>query len=484
MKKENLSGPSSNVTDSSQVTETHLLYKGALAIMEEGIHIIDRGGKTVFYNTTMANLEGMNPSEVIGRPIHEVFPSLTPQTSTLLRVLNSGEPIYDHVQTYYTLGGASITTVNSTLPIISGGKCNGAMEIAKNLARVEQLSKTVRRLSQNSDAFPFEETNNDNGTIYSFKHMLGESQPFLKAKKLASVAAKNEHPVFIYGETGVGKEVFAQSIHNSSKRARERFLAINCAALPESLLESTLFGTVRGAFTGALDKQGLFEEAEGGTLFLDELDSMSLSLQAKLLRALEEKTIRRVGSTHSVPLNVRIMVSTGIDPFDAIEQKQLRQDLYFRVAVNIIEIPPLRKRGEDIILMAEEFARRYSLATGKPTPVLKDETLDFFRRYQWPGNVRELKNIIMAVTDLYKEPIAVSDLPEHFKRAVIRTSPMQQNTNESGLKAVIDNTEASMIKSSLESTGGNVSAAARLLGISRQSLQYKIRKYNMEDLQR
>ncbi len=482
MKKGNLPDPYISQIDNSKATEIYVLCKTALAIMDEGVHIIDREAKTVFYNTTMANLEGLNPSEIIGHPLHKVFPKLTPQTSTLLRVLNSKKPIYDHVQTYYTLSGASVTTVNSTLPIISRGECIGAVEIAKDLARIQQLTNAIRKLSQSNDVFPFEESHNKNGTIYSFKHMLGESQPFLKAKKLACVAAKGEHPVLIHGETGVGKELFAQSIHNASKRAARPFVAVNCAALPESLLESTLFGTIRGAFTGALDKQGLFEEAESGTLFLDELNSMSLSLQAKLLRALEERAIRRVGSTQLVPVDVRIMASTGIDPLDAIDQGQLRQDLYFRIAVNIIRVPPLRERGKDIALLARAFSHRYSLATGKPKPVLEDETLDLFSTYCWPGNVRELKNTVMAITDTCENPVAISDLPEHFTRAIRRHSSAGY-TVQPGLKAVVNNAEIDMIKSSLESTGGNVAAAARLLGISRQSLQYKIRKYNIEEFQ-
>lgn len=468
-------------TNIFQLAEIHVLCKTALAVMDEGIHIIDRSGQTVFYNTTMANLEGLIPSEVIGRPLHEVFPNLTPETSTLLKALNSGKPIYDYIQTYYTLEGASVTTINSTIPIRSGGECLGAVEIAKDISRIEHLARAVRKMSQSSDAFPFEEVNTNNGTVYSFKHLLGKSRPLLKAKEIAEVAARSEHPVLIHGETGVGKEVFAQSIHNGSSRAAKPFVAVNCAALPESLLESTLFGTVRGAFTGALDKQGLFEEAQGGTLFLDELNSMSPSLQVKLLRVLEEKTIRRVGSTQLIPVNVRIMASTGIDPFDALDQNQLRQDLYFRIAVNIIRIPPLRERGDDIAILITTFSHHYSRATGRPVPVFKSETLDFFRRYSWPGNVRELKNLIMTVTDMYDKPVTVSELPEHFRRAVKRSGHMQPG-DRSSLKAVIDNTEVNMIKSSLENTGGNVAAAARLLGISRQSLQYKIRKYGIEDV--
>ncbi|MBP8613913.1 MAG: sigma 54-interacting transcriptional regulator [Firmicutes bacterium] len=459
------------------------LCKVSLGVMDEGVHIVDSTGRTVFYNTAMANLEGLDPSLVLGRTIQEVFPNLTDDTSTLLQVLKSQKPIYDYVQTYYTLDGESVTTVNSTIPIVVDGKCQGAVEIAKDISRIEQLAKAVRQLSRLSEAFPLDEVSRDNGTIYSFDHVLGTSETILTAKQLAITASRSDNPVLVYGETGVGKEVFAQSIHNASERSAYRFVAVNCAALPEPLLESTLFGTVRGAFTGALDKSGLFEEAQKGTLFLDELDSMSLALQAKLLRVLEERAIRRVGSTYLTPVDVRIIASLGDDPLDAMECNQLREDLYFRVAVNVIEIPPLRDRGEDIVLLANTFAKRYAMATGQPVPVLKDETLSLFLNYRWPGNVRELKNTVMAITDVCKSPVGVSDLPEHFKRAISRTGVMKSEADYA-LKVAVDNTELSMIKSSLANTGGNVAAAARLLGISRQSLQYKIKKYGISDLTR
>jgi arginine utilization regulatory protein len=459
---------------------TYNLFKTALSIMDEGIHIVDHEGRTVFYNTTMANLERLDPSEIIGLPLRQVFPKLTTETSTLLKVLNSGEPIYDHVQTYYTCSGASITTINSTLPIMAEGRCIGAVEIAKDLARVEQLTLAIPRLSRHSDVFPFEKAKQNNGTMYSFEHMLGKSRLFKQAKRLASIAAGNDHPVLIYGETGVGKEVFAQSIHNAGRRMSKHFVAVNCAALPESLLESTLFGTVRGAFTGALDRPGLFEEAHGGTLFLDELNSMSLLLQAKLLRALEENAVRRVGSTKLIPVDVRVMASTGIEPLEAVEQKQLREDLYFRVAVSIIEVPPLRRRAKDAILMAQEFSKKYSAAVGKPAPVFGKDVLRLFQNYRWPGNVRELKNLVTALANIDESPISVKDLPEHFKRSVSRFCAGEDN-DKSSLKKVVDSTEVNMIVNSLEDTGGNVAAAARLLGISRQSLQYKIRKYGIEE---
>ena len=481
MKKREYSSVSSD--DLSTDSKVSDLCKVSLQVMDEGVHIVDSRGRTVFYNTAMANLEGLDPSFVVGRTIQEVFPNLTEETSTLLQVLKSQKPIYDYVQTYYTLDGESVTTINSTIPIVIEGRCQGAVEIAKEISRVEQLAKAVRQVSGMSEAFPLEEAARNNGTIYSFEHVLGASEPIVAAKELAIAASRGDNPVLVYGETGVGKEVFAQSIHNASNRSSCRFVAVNCAALPEPLLESTLFGTVRGAFTGALDKPGLFEEAQKGTLFLDELDSMSLALQAKLLRVLEEKVIRRVGSTSLTPVDVRVIASLGDDPLDAMESNHLREDLYFRVAVNVIQIPPLRDRGEDIVLLANIFANRYAMATGQIVPSFENETLNLFLNYTWPGNVRELKNTMMAIVDTGKSPVSVSDLPDHFKRAIARAGVMKSETDY-GLRVLVDNTELSMIKSSLMSTGGNVAAAARLLGISRQSLQYKIKKYGISNLTR
>ena len=459
-----------------------LRYKVVLATMDEGIHIVDERGRTVFYNIAMARLEGLHPSEVLGRTITEVFPKLTPETSTLLRVLRTKQAIYDNVQTYHTYYGNTITTVNSTIPIIIDGECVGAVEIAKDVARIHHLAKSLQELSESNSTFPTEKIPTGNGTVYTFERMIGTSAAFLKAKKLAQKAAGNDGPVLLYGETGVGKEVFAQSIHNASKRASREFIAVNCAALPESLLESTLYGTVRGAFTGATDHPGLFEQASGGTLLLDELNSTSPNFQSKLLRAIEEKAVRRIGSTKLTPVDTRIIATLGVDPLEAVEQNMLRKDLYFRLAVNVIKIPPLRERKEDIILLANMFATLYSSALERPVPTFEKAVEEVFQRYHWPGNVRELKNVIQSTIELCerKDFIGIDDLPEHFKLALERTTKTVVCKDNSSLKTAVELMEYNMIRSALYDSSGNITVAARSLGITRQALQYKMRKYKLE----
>jgi len=326
--------------------------------IEEGIHIVDVDGVTRVYNKAMEKIEGLGRAQTIGKHLLDVFPNWTIENSTLLTVLKTGKPLQLQKQSYMNLRGQKISTVNTTYPIMLNEKIIGAVEIASNTTKVEHMSSTILDLQQkllNPVAHNGEGLNS-----YTFDSLIGQDKTFLNAIKLAKTASKSSSSVMIFGETGTGKELFAQSIHNESSRGGQPFIAQNCAALPENLLEGILFGTSKGGFTGAVDRPGLFEQANGGTLFLDEINSMDPSLQVKLLRVLQESYVRRVGGLSDVPIDVRIIAASNELPKELLNSSSFRNDLFYRINVITIQIPPLRNRPEDVKLLANYFIDEFN----------------------------------------------------------------------------------------------------------------------------
>ncbi|MGI6662195.1 MAG: sigma-54 interaction domain-containing protein [Bacillota bacterium] len=457
-----------------------LVNSAALSVINEGIHIVNSAGVTIFYNAAMGAIEGIDPERVLGLPLRKVFPHLNPENSTLLKVLETGEPIYDVAQTYKTPAGDLVTTVNSTMPIIVHGKCVAAMEVAKTISRVRHLSQKLLQVQGTKPpATGPRRTLRPNYTMYTFDDVLGVSPLLLHAKSLAESAARTDSPVLIWGETGTGKELFAQSIHNASPRSAGLFVAVNCSALPESLAESMLFGTAKGAFTGAMDKEGLFEQAGGGTLFLDEVVSASPTLQSKLLRAVEEQAVRRIGGNRLIPVNVRVIAAANCDPMLAVRQGRLRSDLYYRLAAISIELPPLRARREDIPVLVRKMTETYAQNLGMKAPEYSQEALERLIAYDWPGNVRELRNAVESALTLSsgKRVITAADLPRTIREDNIDIAGASVGGTVDDRIALA---EARFIQEALEKTGGNISRAARELGISRQSLYYRMAKHGID----
>lgn len=451
----------------------------ALSSIDEGIHIIDSSAKTIFYNEAMGHIEGLRPAQVLGRPLHEVFPGLTPENSTLLRVLRSREPIRDTVQTYVGPSGHRLTTINSTIPIIIDNKCVAAMEVAKALSRVKHLSERARTMSRPAPRRSSAKRH-DYPKMYGLDDILGDSRILKKAKEVAGTVAKYDLPVLIHGETGSGKELFAQSIHSESLRSGREFVAVNCSALPESLIESTLFGNVKGAFTGAVDHEGLFEQADGGTLFLDEINSASPSLQGKLLRVLEEKAIRRVGANSLTPIDVRILTSCNVDPMEAVRSGSLRSDLFYRLSVYTLRVPPLRERREDIPVLMHAFARQTAESMGTRAPEFAPDVLQAFTDYDWPGNVRELRNAVQSTVGLCPgdRTITQDDLPDFVRQSLSKSAPA--SSTQLTLEEAVSETERAIITEALRRHNGRVSDAAKELGLTRQSLHYRMAKHGIK----
>ncbi len=313
----------------------------------------------------------------------------------------------------------------------------------------------------------------------NFNSIIGQSPALEALIRSAKVVAATDVTVLIKGETGTGKEVLATAIQKESSRADKPFITLNCAALPESLVESEIFGHKKGAFTGAVaDKQGLFQAADGGTLFLDEINSLPLSIQSKLLRFLESGECMPVGGTKPYKVNVRVIAATNSDLNSLIDTGEFRSDLYFRLNVVPLELPALHQRQEDIELLTKHFFAHFAAAHSLESPTLSRQTLKTLRSYKWPGNVRELRNLCERLCILLSgRVIEPENLPREFSRAVTSTSSTEFILPEFGVQ--LDALEADMIYQALVRTKGNRSKSARLLGISRDTLLYRIQKHGL-----
>ena len=313
---------------------------------------------------------------------------------------------------------------------------------------------------------------------FDFDCFIGNSPEIVKLKKMAEKVAGSDSTVLIEGESGTGKELVAKAIHYHSQREAKTFVTINCAALPESLLESELFGHVKGSFTGAVkDKDGLFKVADGGTFFLDEVGMTSPSIQVKLLRALEEKEVTPVGGTTPIKVDVRLIAATNADLEQEVKLGNFRPDLYYRLNVISIKIPPLRGRKDDIKLLTSYFIKRYCQKMGIENKTISDETMNFLISYKWPGNVRELENTIEHAVLLAKgHQITMEDLPEKIKES----SPLELVTDTRPSTPTLESIEKAYIYWVLSQTGWQKSKAASILGIDSSTLYRKIEKYQLK----
>lgn len=463
-------------SDLNELLVQNILHHGNI-----GVHVIDNTRKTVVYNEAMAELEGLEIFQVIDKDILDIFPSLNEYTSTLIKVMNSGEPIINSTQTYFNYRGHSITTISTTLPLISGGEIVGAMEIAQDVTNLRKLSDQLLELQQELKQTKQETKRSPQIKKYNFGSIIGNNRSLAIAKEIAERASETPSSVLVFGETGTGKEMFAQSIHNHGVRKANTFIAQNCAAIPDSLLEGILFGTEKGGFTGAVEREGIFEQANGGTLLLDEINSMSLPLQAKLLRVLQEGYIRRIGGLKDIPVDVRIIATTNEDPKISLENGTLRRDLYYRLSVINIHIPPLRERLDDLELLIKSFIQKYNELLNKNIEKVSEEVLADFKTYSWPGNIRELENFIEGAMNMVSSRDKTLNRENFITSSFIpKGKPMTANLSgrlpEETLPEILEDIENSIIQEILKRYDYNVSNSARHLGIKRQTLQYKLRK--------
>ena len=459
------------------------LLARALDQVTDGVQIYDKNACAVYFNRASRGISRI-PSgvNVEGRHLLDLY-NLDETISTTMTALQTQAPVIDRVDSFRAndFSTAPIASANTSYPIFREGELLGAVVfeqtaeiVERNMKKMEATGKALSAFSQRPPKISF--------SGYTFDNVIGSCPKLREAVELARRVAPQDSPILLVGETGTGKEIFAQSIHRSSRRRGGKFLAINCAAVPETLIESLLFGTKKGSFTGSEDKAGYLEEAAGGTLFLDELNSMSLAMQSKILRVLQEKTFRRVGGSQDLRLDVRVISSCNEDPFKAVAENTFRRDLFYRLSTVMLELPPLREHLEDL----EELIRYHLEATAyqfvHAVTRLDPEVLAVLRAYHWPGNVRELFHVLdyaQNVTD--SQVMEVRHLPPYLlKHRSEPAAPLPAiDFSRETLQGLMDGYERQVIAQALDHCGYNISRTAQTLGILRQSLQYRIRKYGL-----
>src|ERR1041385_54689 len=378
--------------------------------------------------------------------------------------------------------------IDNTISALRGG----AYDFIGKPINLEELRVTIRNAIEARDLRrEVDQVRKERAREFNFRQIVGESPAMKKMLGLAAKVAESDvASVLLQGESGTGKDLVAKAIHYGSQRAEQPFVAVNCAALPATLIESELFGYEKGAFTDAkARKEGLFEQAEGGTLLLDEIGELELSLQAKLLRVLEEGAFRRVGGLKDIPLDVRVLAASNRDLKAESEAGRFRLDLYYRLSIIQIDIPPLRERGDDVLLLAQHYIDTIGsrLKRNRKITGLSQEARDVFRKYHWPGNVRELRNVIERALILEEnDQITTEYLPGGLLMSPRQSSlingadlPAQFVLPVEGIS--LDEAELSFVRQAIERSGGNQTRAAELLGISRDQLRYRLKK--LEEIQ-
>ncbi len=447
-----------------------------LSSMHEGIVISDITGKVRFFNKTQAEIDDIDPKDALGKKITDIY-QLNNKTSPTMRCLKSGQPIINETMLYRTQLGKVANILSHVYPLYKSDKLIGAINFSKDY---QLLEKTIIRTKGSS-----KQKKSGNNARFHFSDIVGSDSGLQNAIQIARLSSNSPSPVMVCGETGTGKELFAQSIHNHSSRKKKPFIPVNCAAIPENLLEGILFGTSKGSFTGAVNKSGLFEQAHGGSIFLDELDSMPLTLQAKLLRVIQEKKVRRLGSLKEIDLDVKILSSVGQPPLEIVRKKVLRMDLFYRMGVVFVMLPTLRERKNDLNELTRFFITKYNQILKEQVSNVSKNVWNWFNNYHWPGNVRELEHVIEASMNMVSggSIIRPAHLPAHifpFVKAKM-SSIEKQNLPRVSLN-LVDNQaaiEKQMICEALKKSFGNAAKAARILGISPQSLHYKLKKFQI-----
>lgn len=452
--------------------ECEKILETLIASISEGIHIVDKEGKTIYYNTVMEKIEGVKKNHVMGKKINEIS-NLDERSSTLMNSLKFKQKFTDIIQKYSYFYSKEVTSINTTVPVILDSEVVAAIEIAKDMTQLKELSDKINTL---------ESVKNTKEKGYGFEDILTANKHMedliIKAKK----AAETNATVLITGETGSGKELFAQSIHYDGMRAKRPFIAINCAAIPSTLLEGTLFGTVKGSFTGAENKEGLFSQANGGTIFLDEINSMEMNLQSKLLRVLQEGAVRAVGAEKEMNVDIRVIAALNEVPEKLIREGKLRKDLYYRLSVVRINVLPLRERKEDIPILINHFIAHYNKSFGREIKGIESSSLKKLLEYSFPGNIRELRNIIESACIMSEDKKKLVLDPLDFSALTVEAKDNTDYSGDISLEKYINNIERKAIENILMKNEFNVSKTARDLKISRQNLQYKLKKHGIKVL--
>jgi PAS domain S-box-containing protein len=479
-----------DTTDIEKLTEELAEARDSVEILEtilettyDGIVVVDKNGIITRFNKAYQSFLGIDEKNAVGKFVEDVI-----ENTRMHIVVKTGKPEIGETQ---KIQGHEMVVMR--IPIYKRGEVVGA--VGKVLFRdVKEIRSMVEKLDLATKELKYYkgEVMRLKGSRYNFKNIVGRSRKILLAKKMAKTAASGNSNVLIRGESGTGKELFAHAIHDASLRRYGAFIRVNCAAIPAGLLESELFGYEAGAFTDAKKggKPGKFEMAQGGTLFLDEIGDMPPEMQAKLLRVLQEKEVERLGSERVIRLDIRLIAATNRDLEDLVKKEVFRQDLYYRLNVLKIEIPPLREIREDIELLCERMLQEINEDLGTAVEAIAPGVIEILRAYDWPGNIRELKNVMeraVAVNTGRGKIIRKNHLPIYLldmnteKNTVVMSAGSRSTESAAvgTLAEILAKTEKTAIENALHLTGNNRKKAAEILGIHRSGLYQKIHRYKI-----
>lgn len=462
----------------------------------DGITIINLEGEILFtakFNDKLGR--DSSPEEMVGENFFDIYENLEPGTSTTIKAMECGVPVYVEHQRLKTSGKGENCISSLSIPIKWGGRIVGAIDLSREEREeehldVEPISLTVPYLSVDHT----QKLTNRETAMFTLDDIIAEDPAMKRVKDYIPVVANCDLPVLICGETGTGKEVVAQAIHNASARSSKPFVAQNCAAMPETLLESILFGTSKGAFTGAVENKGLFELADGGTLFLDEINSMPIQLQSKLLRVLQDGCFRSLGSRYVKSVNVKVIAAINVDPQEAIRTGHLRQDIYYRLSMMSIQLPPLRERRRDIQAFIKLYINKHNATFRKKIRYVSRDLIEKMETYDWPGNLRELEHMIvygMSRVNHDDSVLHLRDVREKFEERA-GEKPLEGQREQTALpgaehlpdgpyslRQAVQEYERRLICAALEEANGNIAKAARRLDIPRQTLSRRIQEYEI-----
>lgn len=477
-----------------------MLTIGGLVIESlDYICIVDKTYR-IIYNTRYVdrlNNESSDYSayDIFNKNFFDVYPALRREDSNVVRCMETGEIVINKCQEFYDYMGRRYVTNSVVFPLIRRGELMAVVELSMDVDE-NQKEGEFTGVNKKFDEFVFK-LKKDAGYV-TFDKILTENEQMKSSIEKAKLLAALPNPTLIYGETGTGKELFAQSMINYSQVPKEKIVIQNCAAVPENLMESILFGTVKGVYTGAENMKGLFEQADGGVLFLDELNSIPFGVQSKLLRVLQDGTFRPLGSNRDKHVNVKVIAAMNSDPVEAMEKKIIRSDLFYRFSGGLINLLPLRERREDIKLFIEYYLRSFGATYNKNIEGISAEAERMFMEYSWPGNVRELMNTIESMVVTLKEGriVTENEIPSYIlERMKLQSGSSEkvkkpsgadieiwtQDSGEEGdaginYHVIMENFERELIEKAIDRSGGNIQEASRLLGIPRETLRYRISK--------
>lgn len=463
-------------------------YENIINSINDGIMLTDFRGHVKIFNPVQEALENKRKDEIYDKYLWDFYDYEGESQSEHRKVYNSKKPVVGKYRLMTYKNGQPRYLYYNTYPILKDEEVIGVFSVSKNEEKLEQLlSETIelKRVLANMDYSKEHQENLSNGTSYTFPDIAGTSEAIKDTIKEAQTIALVDSNVLIIGETGTGKEMFAQSIHNYVNKS-EPYIALNCAAIPENLLESILFGSVKGAYTGATDNIGLFEAAGRGTIMLDELQSMPVFMQTKLLRVIQEKKIRKVGDSKTYPIRCRVISAINEDPMHLMEKGLLRKDLFYRISSLILNIPPLRSRREDIKYLTNYFIQKNNRTMKKNISIVSTNLENTLMNYNWPGNVRELEYVVENLMIKVKNNsniLTVDELPTHLKHFLVNSNIEKDlksiNIKDKLLNDVLDDVEKKMIIEALEENDWNITHTSKKLGIIRQSLLYRMKRLNI-----